>query len=156
MITRDATNGLGLAVTGSFLRVGWYYVLRSHEGWLPLGALLYVVGTGLLLAGLAYLARAKGRSPAWCLLAFVGFIGLIVLLAVKDLAPGDDSAASPRDDGEKLVERAADLDYAGRWTEAVTLFERVLQEPRYQEHHQYARNSIERIREKQGLVKGNG
>ena len=48
--------------------------------------LVYLLGTILLLAGLAYYAKAKGRSPAWCLFAFLSFIGLIVLFCLKDKA----------------------------------------------------------------------
>ena len=43
------------------------------------GMLLALVGTGLLLVGFAYYAKAKGRHPAWCLMAFASFVGLIEL-----------------------------------------------------------------------------
>ena len=45
-----------------------------------LGMLAMLAGTALLLAGFAYYAKAKGRHPAWCLMAFLSIIGLIVLL----------------------------------------------------------------------------
>ena len=54
----------------------------------PLGLLVALIGTGLLLVGLAYYAVAKGRHPAWCLFAFLSIIGLIVLACLKDKAPG--------------------------------------------------------------------
>jgi hypothetical protein len=44
-----------------------------------IGALVLLGGTGLMLVGFAYYAMAKGRSPAWCLLAFLSCIGLIIL-----------------------------------------------------------------------------
>ena len=52
-----------------------------------LGLLVSLVGTGLLMAGLAFYALAKGRSPAWCLMGLLSIIGLIVLACLKDLAP---------------------------------------------------------------------
>jgi hypothetical protein len=48
------------------------------------GLLAALAGTALLLVGLAYYAKAKGRNPAWCLLAFLSCIGLIVLACLSD------------------------------------------------------------------------
>ena len=45
------------------------------------------VGTILLLIGLAFYAKAKGRHPAWCLMAFLSLIGFIVLALLQDKAP---------------------------------------------------------------------
>jgi hypothetical protein len=44
-----------------------------------------VLGTVLLMIGLAYYAKAKGRSSAWCLLGFLSIFGLIILGLLKDL-----------------------------------------------------------------------
>lgn len=49
--------------------------------------LILLAGTVLLIVGLAFYAKAKGRSPAWCLMGFLSIIGLIVLACLKDLAP---------------------------------------------------------------------
>jgi len=46
--------------------------------------LVLLVGTILLMVGLAYYAKAKGRSPAWCLMGFLSLIGFIVLACLKD------------------------------------------------------------------------
>ncbi len=43
-----------------------------------------MLGTIALLIGLAYYARAKGRSSWWCLFAFLSIIGLLVLACLKD------------------------------------------------------------------------
>ena len=43
-----------------------------------------LLGTALLLVGFAYYAKAKGRSPAWCLVAFLSCVGLIILALLKD------------------------------------------------------------------------
>lgn len=42
------------------------------------------VGTILLLIGLGYYAKAKGRSAWWCLLGFLSIIGLIILACLED------------------------------------------------------------------------
>src|SRR5262249_31501973 len=118
MNTRDAASGLGLGAAGLFLQLVGYQAQQldgsqdqsPHKGSLVRGALVCSVGSGFLLAGWAYFARAKGRSPAWCLLAFVSFLGLLVLGALKDLTPSEGPAPGPQDEGEKLVEQAADLD----------------------------------------------
>ena len=52
-----------------------------------IGLAVSLVGTVLLLIGLAFYAKAKGRHPAWCLMAFLSLIGLIVLALLKDKAP---------------------------------------------------------------------
>ena len=46
--------------------------------------LLTLVGTGLLLVGLAYYARAKGHSPWWCLAGLLSCIGIVVLAILPD------------------------------------------------------------------------
>ncbi len=47
--------------------------------------LVSIIGTVLFMVGLAYYAKAKGRNPAWCLMALLSIIGLIVLACLKDL-----------------------------------------------------------------------
>jgi hypothetical protein len=54
-----------------------------------LGFAIVLVGTVLFLVGLAYYAKAKGRSPWWCLFAFLSCIGLLVLACLKDHAKQD-------------------------------------------------------------------
>jgi hypothetical protein len=51
--------------------------------------LITVAGTALLMLGLAFYAMAIGRSPAWCLLAFLSIFGLIILSFLKDRAPNE-------------------------------------------------------------------
>jgi|GEM_PF-1030286 len=61
-----------------------------------------LVGTGLLIAGMCYYARAKGQSGWYGLLGFLGIIGLIVLGALPDR-----HAHSQRID--KITNRICDL-----------------------------------------------
>ena len=53
----------------------------NPEGWALVAVL---AGTLMFLVGLAYYAKAKGRSPAWCLLAFFSCFGLLILYFLKD------------------------------------------------------------------------
>ena len=46
---------------------------------------IQLLGAVLLVVGLAYYAKAKGRHPAWCLMGFLSLIGLIVLACLSDL-----------------------------------------------------------------------
>lgn len=55
--------------------------------------ILSLAGTIIFLVGLAYYAKAKGRSPWWCLFAFLSLIGLIVLACLKDHAKNDDKVS---------------------------------------------------------------
>jgi hypothetical protein len=54
--------------------------------------LVTLLGTVLLVVGLAYYAKAKGRSAAWCLMGFLSIIGLIVLVCLKDRSKEGESA----------------------------------------------------------------
>ena len=59
--------------------------------------LVIILGTALLLVGFAYYAKAKGRSPVWCLVAFLSCIGLIILALLEDRAKGGVTPeAAPR------------------------------------------------------------
>ena len=50
--------------------------------------LLLLAGTALLVWGLALYAQSKGRSAVWCLMGFLGLIGLVVLGVLPDLTLG--------------------------------------------------------------------
>jgi hypothetical protein len=50
----------------------------------PIPAVLLVGGTALAFIGFGYYAKAKGRSMAWGLVAFIGLPGLLVLSILKD------------------------------------------------------------------------
>jgi uncharacterized membrane protein YhaH (DUF805 family) len=52
------------------------------------GRAVILAGTIFLFVGLAYYARAKGRSSWWCLFALLSVIGLLVLACLKDRAAG--------------------------------------------------------------------
>lgn len=55
----------------------------------PEGAAISAIGSLLLIAGLAFYAKAKGRSAAWGLMGLLSLIGLIVLGSLPDRAKTD-------------------------------------------------------------------
>jgi hypothetical protein len=88
MIAKYNRISLWLGVPGIVLQMAGLFTGGAAEGAAgsPLGLLLLLVGTALLLAGLAYYAKAKGRHPAWCLVAFLSWIGLLILALLRDKA----------------------------------------------------------------------
>ena len=59
-------------------------VMLSTQPRSSLGIVLFLGGTLLLLTGFSYYAKAKGRHPAWCLMAFLSCFGVFVLAFLKD------------------------------------------------------------------------
>ena len=86
MIERYNKISLMAGVPGIVLQVVGQ-IMRQNPAQQTIGYLVLALGTALLLFGLAYYAMAKGRNPAWCLLAFLSIIGLIILACLSDLAP---------------------------------------------------------------------
>jgi len=86
MIARYNNLSLALGVPG-LIAQGYGGYLQSKPdavGLVP--PLVLVAGTVLLMFGLAYYAKAKGRAATWWLMGFLGLIGLIVLAVLPDLA----------------------------------------------------------------------
>jgi len=95
MIKKFNNISLLVGIPGLILQIAGHMMRNAkQEG---IGVLLLVVGTAMLLVGMVYYAKAKGRNPAWCLLAFLSFIGLIVLACLKDCAVEEQ----PKDVGGK-------------------------------------------------------
>jgi hypothetical protein len=75
---------LTLGLPGWFGRPGMSIhpgAISMHD-WIPFGG--GSVGSVLLLVGLAYFCKAKGRHLAWCVLGFLPMIGLIMLAVLRD------------------------------------------------------------------------
>jgi hypothetical protein len=83
MIKRYNNLSFVFGIPGLVLQVVCRFMLHEQPGSL-LALLIGVVGTVLLLIGFAYYAKAKGRHPAWCLMAFLSCFGLIALALLKD------------------------------------------------------------------------
>jgi hypothetical protein len=47
-------------------------------------SIFIVFGACLFIAGLAYYAMAKGKSPWWCLLGLLSLLGMIILAFIPD------------------------------------------------------------------------
>ncbi len=87
MLKKYNNLSLCFGIPGLILQIAGF-ILNTPEGYI----VLKVVGTALLLIGLAYYAKAKGQHPAWCLAAFLSIVGLIILacLGDKTLSQADD------------------------------------------------------------------
>ena len=90
MITRYNNLSLALGIPGIVLQIAGNVMVQRNpqEPFLPL--LVALSGTVLLIAGLVYYAKAKGRNPAWGLMGFLSCLGLIVLACLKDLEKKKD------------------------------------------------------------------
>lgn len=82
MIKRYNNLSLAIAIPGLIIQVAGRFMMAGPQA--TLGSLMTIVGTVMLLTGFAYYAKAKGRSPVWCLVAFLSIIGLIILALLKD------------------------------------------------------------------------
>ena len=83
MIKRYNHISFAWGIPGIVLQIGGHLIGQP---------LVLLLGTVLLVVGLAYYAKAKGRSPAWCLMAVLSLIGLFVLARLKDRAKEGESA----------------------------------------------------------------
>jgi hypothetical protein len=97
MIARYNTLSFVWAVPGLIMQIGGFVYRMSTTQTNLQGQLVttnlfmdnvargvILIGTILLLIGFAYYAKAKGRSPWWCLCALLSWIGLIILACLKD------------------------------------------------------------------------
>ena len=65
--------------------VGWIIAKGAQTAPFALfGSLVFFGGTGLLLVGLVYYARAKGRSGWWGLVGLLSCVGILVLAFLPD------------------------------------------------------------------------
>jgi uncharacterized membrane protein YhaH (DUF805 family) len=101
MITRYNTVSFLWGVPGLIMQIGGYVLRMAYmQGMINgqvvtssllmdnVGRAVILVGTIFLFIGLAYYARAKGRSAWWCLFALLSVIGLFVLACLKDRTGG--------------------------------------------------------------------
>ncbi len=86
MIARYNNISLALGIPGLILQIAGN-LMRANPDQETLGVVVLLVGTVLLISGLAMYAKAKGRSPAWGLMGLLSLIGLVVLALLKDRAP---------------------------------------------------------------------
>jgi hypothetical protein len=101
MIARYNRKSLIFGVPGLVLQIGGNAAVQlsktaaaNAHSIAGIGAIACLIGTVLFLVGLAFYAKAKGRHPAWCLMAFLSIIGVLVLAGLKDNAPSDTPSIS--------------------------------------------------------------
>jgi hypothetical protein len=56
--------------------------------------------------------------------------------------------------GSDLIAEASDLEREGEWDRAMSLYRRVLEEPEFGAHHEYAKKGIEAIEGKRSAAEG--
>src|SRR5262245_55219449 len=86
MIARYNNISLAFGVPGIILQIAGNVMARPGSSSIGAGIAVLLVGTVLLIVGLAYYAKAKGRSEVWCLMGFLSLIGLIVLAMRQGVA----------------------------------------------------------------------
>ena len=96
MIAEYNNKSLAFGVPGLVLQIGGNIAssFSTDPTIAALGGVALIVGTILLIVGLAYYAIAKGRHPAWCLMGFLSIIGLIVLAYLKDYTSSDQQGST--------------------------------------------------------------
>lgn len=96
MIARYNHKSLAFGIPGLVLQIAGNMAAQRPEASNAVsnGTTAMLLGTVLLMVGLAFYAKAKGRNPAWCLMAFFSFIGLLVLAMLKDMSPKDEPSGS--------------------------------------------------------------
>ncbi len=104
MIKRYNNLSLALGIPGLLMQIAGRFVGNTPQQ-LLLGALVQLVGTVLLIVGLAFYAKAKGRSAAWGLMGLLSIIGLIVLALLKDEAPDGRVRRRADDDDDDEEDR---------------------------------------------------
>jgi hypothetical protein len=89
MIKRYNNLSLAFGVPGIILQIVGQVVAQMNQGQAIglVGIPIALIGTALLITGLAYYAIAKGRSGWWGLCGFLSCIGLLILALLKDEAP---------------------------------------------------------------------
>lgn len=84
MIKKYNNKSFCFGIPGIILQIGGRFIGGSTMELTALNGVVILTGTALLIIGLSYYAKAKGRHSAWCLMAFLSIIGLIVLALLKD------------------------------------------------------------------------
>jgi len=97
MIAEYNRKSLYWGIPGAFIQLGGISVQASQASGDPgismtpaelAGArFVLLVGTVLLMIGLYYYAKAKGRNGFWGLFGLLGIIGVVVLACLKDITP---------------------------------------------------------------------
>jgi hypothetical protein len=86
MIGRHRKTALAFFIPSVVLQfVG--QVVRTVPGEKLVGSLILLVGTVLLVIGMAYYAKAKGRHPAWGLMGLLSLFGALLVESLREHEP---------------------------------------------------------------------
>jgi len=96
MIAQHNRTSLIFGIPGLLLHVGGllaagYAAEAGHSEFAGFASATGWVGTGLLFVGLAYYAKAKGRSGGWCLAGLTGLFGVLAVACLRDKAKEQNS-----------------------------------------------------------------
>jgi len=103
MIRRYNNISLAIGIPGFILQIiGATVAVIGAKEEMPslLGVLISLIGSGMLIIGLAYYAKAKDRHWAWCLFGLFSLMGILVLFLLADRAV---TPAKPEEAGEFLL-----------------------------------------------------
>ena len=87
MIKRYNNLSFLFFIPGMIALVTGFILMEKHELPKPIGILALVLaigGTSMAISGFSFYAKAKGRSPLWGILGFVGLPGLLLMAVLKD------------------------------------------------------------------------
>ena len=84
MIKEYNRKSFYFGIPGIILQIAGQLMRDSTGGITSLGSVISLAGTALLITGLVFYAKAKGRHPAWCLMGLLSIIGIIILALLKD------------------------------------------------------------------------
>jgi len=152
-------DGLPLTLIGLLLGaiIGCCVSVQYHEHaalrtWIEVLAPALLLGsTGAVIGWVLGDKWVRNPPPSmiWC-----GVTGIVLGLCcgfvqLLDRREGSDEP-SPEliDPAEDLLSQAARLDIDGEWDGATAVYETVLNNPEYAEHHEFARNSIKALADK--------
>lgn len=116
MIREYNTRSLLLGLPGLVAQFAGNLMVLFRPELAGLGMGLLILGTALLMGGLAFYAVAKGQHPAWALMGLLSLLGFIVLGLLPDRSvetqpartppsprrsprPSEHDSAAPRDSG---------------------------------------------------------
>jgi hypothetical protein len=99
MIARYNRLSFVYGVPGIVMQIAGNFMAGFGQGALAsLGVFFMLFGTVLLMIGLAYYAKAKGQSWAWCAAAFLSILGLLLLLLLQDKSESTYDAGEGHDE----------------------------------------------------------
>ncbi len=89
MIKRYNNISLAIGAPGIILQIAGKILFETNQDPIPgiSGAAMIIIGTAMLITGLAFYAKGKGQSAWFCLLGLLSIIGIIVLHYIPDNRP---------------------------------------------------------------------